>query len=1111
MSNQYDRSILRSGIFFLLLALAAVFPGTARQSSPRLAPPPVKPPVLRPPQGAGPLSFGASAVQIPTITAGDTYTESIPLGCELGKSTADLSVTVSPPAFTATVSPTRVTTPGRFTLTATTLPTTPENEYQITITATPVSGPCLTNSTTRTLLVLRPVRLEVQPASQTISAGSATSYNVTIRRKNFEGKVALRATDLPADVQASFSPAETSGKTSTLTLSVAQGSASCPPPAGCDFRIRGRANVEVQAVPAQLIVRKEVRLRPDAPMKTILTGETASFTVQILRSGPIGAVKVEADTLEAPDNRMLSTVVDPSVFTTAGSVSFQVQVFAGGQGHYRFRLRPTLPSAMTDVTLVPVEVTVDATPPRGVDITVTPASRSVSAGGSATYQIQIVKFGVPSVRFDISGLPPKATAVPDHMNDPTSVRIDTSPDTPEKTYSLTVLGLYDEGDKIVSQQANSVDLVVGAPPGGSVSLEADPAPKDVDAGSSRTFPITVRPQGGFRGQVTLFFQPPPNSPSVQPSFSPPTVDLSAGNPVTSTLTLAVPPGTSPGGPFQGMVMGNALPIVPVTAATVGYRILSPTQPVLSLQLSPSTFNIQSGQSFDLTASVTRLSGCQGVISVNGSSLSLALGTIDFQPVPGIPDTFRARITAGTVLKDTPATINVTALAPPCTSASQSISGTVRPKILIPPAVTASISPAGQSAGAGQTVHYTLQLNRGTSTDPISLTFTGLPNGVTATASPNPVTGASADLQVTVGNGAAPGSSTFMVTGRVGGTSVASASAGLTVTGGPAPPVITSFSPANGMAGANVQIFGSGFANVQNVIFNGIGAAFASITPSQVNATVPGFATTGPIRVITAAGTAVSASSFIVGTSSRMPVITGFSPPGGPAGAPVTILGANLDGATAVTFGGTAANFTRPNAAGQIDATVPAGARDGFIQVTTPNGTATSAIAFDVTTPDLPEIGGFNPLSGPPGTNVEINGTNLGTTTAVAFNGTPASFTVAASNRLVATVPNGATTGKITATTPAGTAISFTTFAVSAGEPVITDLQPRSGQVGFSVTIAGVNLNGVTSVTFNGRPAQFTGIGSNFIQAFVPDGATTGPVKVTTPNGTATSPFPFQVQ
>jgi uncharacterized repeat protein (TIGR03803 family) len=61
-----------------------------------------------------------------------------------------------------------------------------------------------------------------------------------------------------------------------------------------------------------------------------------------------------------------------------------------------------------------------------------------------------------------------------------------------------------------------------------------------------------------------------------------------------------------------------------------------------------------------------------------------------------------------------------------------------------------------------------------------------------------------------------------------------------------------------------------------------------------------------------------------------------------------ILGTDLTGATSVTFNGTPATFTVVSGT-QIKATVPAGATTGSIQVTTPNGTLTSNIAFTVQT------------------------------------------------------------------------------------------------------------------------------------------------------------------
>jgi uncharacterized repeat protein (TIGR03803 family) len=67
---------------------------------------------------------------------------------------------------------------------------------------------------------------------------------------------------------------------------------------------------------------------------------------------------------------------------------------------------------------------------------------------------------------------------------------------------------------------------------------------------------------------------------------------------------------------------------------------------------------------------------------------------------------------------------------------------------------------------------------------------------------------------------------------------------------------------------------------------------------------------------------------------------------GAVGAKIGILGSNLTGATSVTFNGTPAMFTVKSKA-LITTTVPLGATTGIIQVTTPNATLTSNVAFTV--------------------------------------------------------------------------------------------------------------------------------------------------------------------
>lgn len=83
-----------------------------------------------------------------------------------------------------------------------------------------------------------------------------------------------------------------------------------------------------------------------------------------------------------------------------------------------------------------------------------------------------------------------------------------------------------------------------------------------------------------------------------------------------------------------------------------------------------------------------------------------------------------------------------------------------------------------------------------------------------------------------------------------------------------------------------------------------------------------------------------------GSNVGAPVITSFSPASGPIGATVTLTGIAFNGATTVKFNGTSANYTVVSAT-SITATVPSGASNGSITVSTPIGTATSTTGFVV--------------------------------------------------------------------------------------------------------------------------------------------------------------------
>jgi hypothetical protein len=84
--------------------------------------------------------------------------------------------------------------------------------------------------------------------------------------------------------------------------------------------------------------------------------------------------------------------------------------------------------------------------------------------------------------------------------------------------------------------------------------------------------------------------------------------------------------------------------------------------------------------------------------------------------------------------------------------------------------------------------------------------------------------------------------------------------------GASPDGITGFAPANGPANTSVTITGTNFTGATTVTFNGIPATFTLASATQITATVPPNATTGPISVIAAGGLAVSAAPFTISST-----------------------------------------------------------------------------------------------------------------------------------------------------------------------------------------------------------------------------------------------------
>jgi hypothetical protein len=329
--------------------------------------------------------------------------------------------------------------------------------------------------------------------------------------------------------------------------------------------------------------------------------------------------------------------------------------------------------------------------------------------------------------------------------------------------------------------------------------------------------------------------------------------------------------------------------------------------------------------------------------------------------------------------------------------------------------------------------------------------------------------------------------------------------------------VTSLTPGGGTAGTAVTIDGFGFNGTTAVKFGaGVATSVTHTSATEMTATVPTTATSGPVTVTNTAapkGSQASACTFMV-----QPKITSFTPTSGITGSQVTITGSGFKGTTAVKtvkFGDKGSPSFTVVSATQIKATVPNGAATGPITVISPAGSAVSSANF---TPTL-SITEIKPTSGPVGTTVAITGVGFNSSSTVSFAGVAATgVKVVSGTAIHANVPAGLASGTVATVTvkntaaPIGTVQAQKTYTVTPFiQPSITSFTPTSGPVGTSVTITGVHFSGAKAVKFNGVAASsITIVSDTSVKATVPTGATTGPISVTTAAGTGTSSTSFTV-
>jgi hypothetical protein len=316
------------------------------------------------------------------------------------------------------------------------------------------------------------------------------------------------------------------------------------------------------------------------------------------------------------------------------------------------------------------------------------------------------------------------------------------------------------------------------------------------------------------------------------------------------------------------------------------------------------------------------------------------------------------------------------------------------------------------------------------------------------------------------------------------------------------PTITSFTPSSGVPGTEVTIQGTGFTGVTSVQFNVAANTFSVDSDTQLRATVPLTATTGPIAATNAAGTGISQTSFTVLAPVALPPFTPIADSYTNSSKPTSNFGnassilAREGGGTTVTY----KSYLKFVVSGLDGAPTSAVLRlfvneggAATVVSTTDNSWTETGITWD----NAPAAGTLLGSSTPTATGAWI-AIPLPPETLSAGNATYSFLVRTDKNDSISySSRQGANPPQLVLTQSSDAA------------PTITSFTPASGPVGTVVVITGTNFQNVTAVKSGATAATVYSVDSaTQISATVPTGTSTGKLSVTTSVGTATSAQTF---
>lgn len=430
----------------------------------------------------------------------------------------------------------------------------------------------------------------------------------------------------------------------------------------------------------------------------------------------------------------------------------------------------------------------DDPPPTGVQgdfsFSISPSTISLEQGEDQVVTATLTRTGGFSGRVTATaqGIPAGVTITPlviDSVSSSATATVTAGATAAPGAYTVVISAVATG----VSAKVDTVDLTITAAPVPAFTTTVTPDSLSIEQGDSASVTVSVVRSGGFAGAISGTVSGLPSGVtasalSIAAGATSGTLTVavdSVGAPIVSALTAegASTPGSS------SLVLTTSGEGVEDQVNTIPLTITAPPVPAIAVALTPDSLTLAPGAQGTSSLNVTRSGGFAGDVTLQLVTATVPLGvTVTLQTESAAGDTAMITVAVGAQAPPGTYPIEIDAMGSGVTNRTAVLT------LVVPDLGSFSLAaqPMGASVAQGDSTTVNIVVTRvAPFVAPVTLTVSGVPAGVTATVTPNPVAGGSATLTLVAAPGAALGGTTLTVAGSGGGLSSAPLSVPLMVT------------------------------------------------------------------------------------------------------------------------------------------------------------------------------------------------------------------------------------------------------------------------------------------------------------------------------------------